>query len=122
MLPSNDIDRFEDEGKTGDYLSSTYNLVYYPIKEDGSYDFDNGTYKFPRDVRIGFFIICQGYPKMIAKGEQGRFPIPISVCRFPLSIRDSAIISRPSTEAPTGMTIPLCRLSPTIGTATSLWA
>lgn len=74
MLPSNDIDRFEDEGKTGDYLSSTYNLVYYPIKEDGSYDFDNGTYKFPRDVRIGFFIICQGYPKMIAKGKQGQIP------------------------------------------------
>lgn len=80
MLPSNDIDGYEQEKRTSEYLASTYRLVYYPIKSDGSYDLENGTYKFPKDVRIGFFIICQGYPKMICKGAKGI--IPTSDFRF----------------------------------------
>lgn len=69
MLPANDIEMYQNEGTTR-YKPSTYNLVYYPMGEDGKPKVDEGRYEFPADVRIGFFIICQGYPKMISKGSK----------------------------------------------------
>lgn len=74
MLPADDIRAWEEwkdkNPQNFKYKPSFHKLIYYPIKEDKTLDYDHPTYKFEKGVKIGFFILCHGYQKITRQGKQ----------------------------------------------------
>ena len=54
--PNNDY-----KGNIGTLRGDVVQLMYYPPKDDGSLDYDNGTTMFPQGTKIGFILKCNSW-------------------------------------------------------------
>lgn len=69
MTAANDMENFESaSGPDLRYKPSYHKLVYYPV-DNGVPDTSSPSYNFPKGLKVGFFIICQGHQRLFAGGE-----------------------------------------------------
>lgn len=82
MRPANDIEDYESATGNGSmtdeeakaaknvkYKPSFHKLVYYPLDENNKPIESQASYDFPKGMKIGFFVVCQGHQKIAQQGN-----------------------------------------------------